>query len=145
VKSLDNLGLAPFHLLASEGCVHVDRDHVWHMDTLSLSRMCKCRSDPPFLLSTPWRKVDLSDAASEAEATAWWESLTESGGEGMVVKPLAFVHKGHRGLAQQGGTEPLSPTLRVAEPAGRGSANLCRPRRRCCHRLSHARGRPGVT
>ncbi len=96
VKSLDDLRLAPFHLLASEGYVHLDKDHIWHMETLS--RMCQ--SDPQFLLATPWRKVDLSDAASEAEATAWWESLTESGGEGMVVKPLSFVHKGRRDVAQ---------------------------------------------
>ena len=26
--------LAPFHLLASEGAVHTDKDHVWHMETL---------------------------------------------------------------------------------------------------------------
>lgn len=96
VKSLDDLRLAPFHVLASEGRVHVDKDHVWHMETLARI----CRSDPQFLLATPWRKVDLSDSATEARATAWWESLTESGGEGMVVKPLSFVHKGRRDLAQ---------------------------------------------
>ena len=96
VNSLDDLRLAPFHLLASEGHVHVDRDHVWHMETLG--RLCQ--SDPQFLLATPWRRVDLSDATSEGDATAWWESLTESGGEGMVVKPVSFVQKGRRDLAQ---------------------------------------------
>ena len=96
VKSLDDLRLAPFHLLASEGNVHIDKDHVWHMETLGRI----CRSDPQFLCATPWRKVDLSDPASEAEATAWWESLTDSGGEGMVIKPLAFVQNGRRDLAQ---------------------------------------------
>jgi protein phosphatase len=59
-----------------------------------------CQSDPQFLLATPWRKVDLSDSANEADATAWWESLTEQGGEGMVVKPLSFVQKDRRDLAQ---------------------------------------------
>jgi protein phosphatase len=96
VKSIDDLRLAPFHLLASEGHVHVDKDHVWHLETLGRI----CQSDPQFLLATPWRKVDLSDGASEAEATSWWESLTESGGEGMVVKPLSFLHRGCRDLAQ---------------------------------------------
>jgi len=96
VQSLDDLRLAPFHLLASEGHVHVNRDHVWHMETLS--RLCQV--DPGFLLATPWRKIDLSDAASEGDATAWWEALTDSGGEGMVVKPLSFVQKGRRDLAQ---------------------------------------------
>jgi len=27
--------LAPFHLLATEGKVHVDQNHVWHMDVLA--------------------------------------------------------------------------------------------------------------
>jgi hypothetical protein len=63
-----------------------------------LGRMCA--SDPQFLVATPWRKVDPADAASVADATAWWESLTESGGEGVVVKPLAFVLNGRRGIAQ---------------------------------------------
>jgi protein phosphatase len=96
VNSLADLRLAPFHLLASEGHVHVDRGHIWHMEMLGrLSR-----SDPQFLLATPYLKVNLSDTASEAKATAWWESLTESGGEGMVLKPANFVHTGRRDLAQ---------------------------------------------
>jgi hypothetical protein len=33
--------------------------------------------------------VELDDPASEAAATGWWLSLTEAGGEGMVVKPWA--------------------------------------------------------
>ena len=35
VESVSDLKLAPFHLLASESRVHTDRDHVWHMQTLS--------------------------------------------------------------------------------------------------------------
>lgn len=96
VNSLDDLRLAPFHLLASDGRVHLDKDHLWHMETLSRI----CRADPKFLIATPHRKVDLSDRTSEAEATLWWEQMTESGGEGMVVKPLNFVHRGRRDLAQ---------------------------------------------
>jgi protein phosphatase len=34
--------------------------------------------------------VALRDPESEAEAIAWWEELTAEGGEGIVVKPLAF-------------------------------------------------------
>jgi len=30
---------APFHLLASEGAVYTDKDHVWHMDTLAACAM----------------------------------------------------------------------------------------------------------
>src|SRR5262249_16486847 len=35
VSSLTDLKLAPFHLLATEGHVHVDKDHVWHMEALT--------------------------------------------------------------------------------------------------------------
>src|SRR6266700_3841261 len=38
VRSLADLKLAPFHLLASEDVVHADKDHVWHMTTLA--RLC---------------------------------------------------------------------------------------------------------
>lgn len=96
VNSLDDLRLAPFHVLASDGHVHIDKDHVWHME--NVSRLCQ--TDPNFLVATPYRKVDLSEGASEADATLWWEQMTEAGGEGMVVKPLSFVHRGRRDLAQ---------------------------------------------
>ncbi len=42
----------------------------------------------------------VTHAASQAEGIAWWTGLTERGGEGMVVKPLEFVQRGPRGLAQ---------------------------------------------
>jgi hypothetical protein len=88
--------LAPFHLLASEGAVHVHRDHAWHMETLA--RVCE--ADTELMLATPWRVVDVTDPASETEATRWWTELTEAGGEGMVVKPLDFLARGRKGLTQ---------------------------------------------
>jgi protein phosphatase len=92
--SLDDYRLAPFHVLASEGAVHVDQDHTWHM--AQAARLCT----DPLLLATPFQIVDVTDADSQAAAIRWWESLTGRGGEGMVVKPLAFVTKGRRGPAQ---------------------------------------------
>ncbi len=96
VASLADLRLAPFHLLATEGHVHLDKDHLWHMQTLA--RLCEVKEE--LLLSTPFKRVDLSDPTSEAEATSWWEEITEAGGEGMVLKPLSFVQAGRRDLAQ---------------------------------------------
>jgi protein phosphatase len=96
VHSLRDLKLAPFHLLASEGKVHSDKDHVWHMTTLA--RLSEC--DPQFVLATPFKVVDFTNDASQQEAIAWWEELTAAGGEGMVVKPLQFVAKNRRGLMQ---------------------------------------------
>jgi protein phosphatase len=96
VTSLTDLKLAPFHLLATEGGVHVDKDHVWHMEELAKV----CRYDTQLLLATPYKIVDVTDPASEAEGIDWWTKLTERGGEGMVVKPLNFIVRGKRGLAQ---------------------------------------------
>ena len=43
------------------------------------------------LRRTDRRFVDLSDDNSMQAATDWWHSLTEEGGEGMVVKPAASL------------------------------------------------------
>jgi len=96
VESLADLKLAPFHLLASAGGVHVDRDHVWHMETLAKV----CGADPELLLATPYRVVDVTDTASQDEAAAWWDEMTSRGGEGMVVKPFDFVARDSRGVVQ---------------------------------------------
>jgi protein phosphatase len=96
VHSLDDLKLAPFHLLASERAVHTDKDHVWHMTTLG--RLCA--ADDGLLLATPYKVVNLNDDGSQQEGIAWWDELTASGGEGMVVKPSQFVGRNRRGLIQ---------------------------------------------
>ncbi|HEX4592588.1 MAG TPA: polynucleotide kinase-phosphatase [Gemmataceae bacterium] len=96
VTSLTDLKLAPFHLLASEGRDHTDKNHVWHMDTLA----AVCRADPELLLATPYTLVDVTDPASQAAGADWWAELTGRGGEGMVVKPLEFILRGSRGLSQ---------------------------------------------
>ena len=44
----------------------------------------------------------MTDGDSQAEAAAWWEHLTATGGEGMVVKPLLFIARGRKGLVQPG-------------------------------------------
>jgi len=96
VETLSGLKLAPFHLLATERLVHTDRDHPWHMETLAEV----CRADPELLLATRYLVVDVTDPTSQEEGIGWWLELTGQGGEGMVVKPLAFLHKGRRGLTQ---------------------------------------------
>jgi protein phosphatase len=96
VNCLDDFRLAPFHILATEGKVHVDQDHRWHMTTLS--QVCAC--DERLLLATPYQLVDVTIPESQESGTNWWRELTDRGGEGMVVKPLAFVARGRRGLVQ---------------------------------------------
>jgi protein phosphatase len=102
VESLADLKLAPFHILATEGEVHNDKTHVWHMETLAQL----CKAEPELLLATAYKLVDVNDTAT---GVAWWEELTSIGGEGIVVKPLDFVRKGdgaERPLHDRGLVQP---------------------------------------
>ena len=97
VESIADLKLAPFHLLATEGAVYFNKDHLWHMKMLTeLSQ----NSENDLLLSTPYGVVDVTDDTSQTEAVRRWEELTEQGGEGTVLKPLDFIVQGKRGLVQ---------------------------------------------
>lgn len=96
VESVDELKLAPFHILATQGRTHVQQNHHWHMQTLAKV----CQQDPQVMLATPYRVVDVTDQEQVAEAINWWTELTSRGGEGMVVKPLDYIAKGKKGLLQ---------------------------------------------
>jgi protein phosphatase len=96
VRSLNDLKLAPFHLLATEGAVHTDKTHPWHIEIVGKL----CAADSELLLATPFRLVELQDHESCAEAAAWWTEMTAAGREGMVVKPLNFIAEGKKGVTQ---------------------------------------------
>lgn len=89
VDGVDNLKIAPFHLLACEGKVFSNETHVWHMETLKKY----CTGTDPIFIVTPYSCVDTTDEADVAAGVDWWLQLTGSGGEGMVVKPETFVAK----------------------------------------------------
>ncbi len=97
VRSVADLKLAPFHLLASEGKVHIDQNHVWHMQTLARLPAAPAKSS---LIATPCRIVELANPSQTESAIEWWKQLTSAGGEGMVVKPLDFVVRAKKGLVQ---------------------------------------------
>ena len=97
VQSISDLKFAPFHLLVSEGTVHVSKDHAWHMNELAHL----CAADSGLLHPTrSLRVVDTTDEASIQQGIDWWTKMTASGGEGMVVKPLEFIVTGRKGLVQ---------------------------------------------
>lgn len=58
------------------------------------------QADPQLFQATRWHEVSLDDEAAVAAAITWWEELTASGGEGMVVKPRDFIARGPRGIVQ---------------------------------------------
>ncbi|HEX4306868.1 MAG TPA: polynucleotide kinase-phosphatase [Solirubrobacterales bacterium] len=98
VEGIADLRLAPFHILAGEGHAFVERDHAWHLERID--RLVA--ATPGWLRRTDRRTVELGDVDSRAAAIAWWEEMTDEGGEGMVVKPASFVAQGKRGTAQPG-------------------------------------------
>ena len=93
VDGTNGLQVAPFHLLATEGAVHTDKPHRWHMDTAE--RMCAAGG---VLTRTEHREVDVENDAETAEAAQWWTERTGKGSEGMVVKPEHFVTRTERGV-----------------------------------------------
>ena len=98
VSSVDDLALAPFQVLVTEGHVIALQPHPWHLDVVT--RLAE--ADGAVLRATNAREVDLDDPGQEAAAIEWWERLTAGGGEGMVVKPRDVVVTTGRGIAQPG-------------------------------------------
>ena len=83
--------------MPAAGWCRTTPDHsTWHMLTLATL----CAADPDLLTATPNRLVALGEDESERGGIAWWEQLTASGGEGIVVKPLPWLARGTRGLVQ---------------------------------------------
>ncbi len=133
VESVDDLRLAVFVTLAGEEQVHAGRDHQWHMDIAD--RLAQ--ADDGVLMRTDHRVVDLSDGQSELAAVAWWEEVTEAGGEGMVVKPLDAIARGRRGFVQPGIKVRGRDYLRIIYgPEYTADDNLARLRQR---NLAHKR------
>jgi protein phosphatase len=94
VNGVDDLRVAPFQILATEGATYIDQTHHWHMQQTALL----AAAGAPIITGTPFKVVDLDDEASKAEAIGWWTELTAAGGEGMVVKPLEFIARSGRGI-----------------------------------------------
>jgi len=97
VTGIDDYKLAPFHILATEGAVHADKTHQWHMEQIAEI----CHADSTLFKLTPYKIVHLDNEAEIADAVTWWLELTGEGGEGMVVKPNHFTAYGTDGTLLQ--------------------------------------------
>lgn len=97
VQSLDDYRIAPFHVLAGEGQVYLERDHRWQMSTLG----ALCEADPtPLLMPTAHKIVNLEDEAQVEALYAWWQTLVDGGDEGVVIKPMGAIVRGAKGIIQ---------------------------------------------
>ena len=100
LNSIDDYRIAPFHILATEGKTWCAENHIWHMETIA---KYMTGTDSIFM-ATNHLFVDLLDENSVNAGVKWWEDLTGSGGEGMVVKPFDFI--------ATKGTELLQPAVK---------------------------------
>lgn len=96
VENVDDLRIAPFHIMACEGYVFSNKEHVWHMETIR--KYCTGMDD--LFMETAYKVVDVNDPSSVEAGLAWWLELTGSGGEGMVVKPYTYIAKRNAELLQ---------------------------------------------
>lgn len=96
VRTLSDLRIAPFHLLAAEGRTFFDESHLWHIE--QIERLAEAA--PGLVEATPYHVVDFTEPDSVAAGVRFWEELTAADGEGMVVKPWRFVQPGPRGFLQ---------------------------------------------
>jgi protein phosphatase len=96
VSDISDIKLAPFHILASEGTVHSDKTHTWHIEEIAKI----AHINPQVLLATNYKVIDLTDTDSKNQGMTWWEEITAAGGEGMVVKPLDYIVRGNKGIIQ---------------------------------------------
>ncbi|MER8024143.1 polynucleotide kinase-phosphatase [Glutamicibacter protophormiae] len=98
VGDKEQVRFAAFQVLASEGRTYETSDHGWHM---GIARKLAVQA-PDLFKDTAWLRVSLDSGESIAQAVHWWEELTASGGEGMVVKPWLNLTRGARGWVQPG-------------------------------------------
>ena len=81
---------------ATEGKVYIDKSHEWQMQSISDI----CEGATKLFLKTPYKIVSVNDPISCEELIEWWLTLTQNGGEGMVVKPFDFISHSSDGLLQ---------------------------------------------
>ncbi len=96
MNTIDDSKLAPFHILATEGRVHVDLNHEDHLKRIARF----CDKTTSILTKTEYRIVDVTEESSIEAGIEWWRAMTSTGGEGMVVKPLDWINRDKHGLVQ---------------------------------------------
>ncbi|MCF2526347.1 polynucleotide kinase-phosphatase [Yinghuangia soli] len=106
VEGLEGLRFAPFQILAGRGRAYTAQPHDWHLAVAD--RLVA--ADPTGLLAPTGRLVvDVGDPEQVAAGVAWWTAMTASGGEGMVVKPLAAEGAREPGSRVQPGVKVRGP------------------------------------
>lgn len=93
INEIDQIQIAPFHLLAHSHETYFHKPHTWHMEmNREYALMDK------LFVETEYMVID--DEASEEEVIRWWDDMTDDGHEGIVIKPETFISKSKGRLIQ---------------------------------------------
>lgn len=98
--TIDEVRIAPFHVLASEGRVHTNERHSVHMKWIDM-----LVGRDPIFTATDFAEVSLSSSAALATVVDKWMEDTARGAEGIVIKPPTFT--------AISGRDTLQPALKV--------------------------------
>ncbi|WP_079508747.1 polynucleotide kinase-phosphatase [Mesobacillus jeotgali] len=93
VVTLDDIQIAPFHVLAHSDMTFFNETHEWHMKMNH--QFAHCSS---LFVTTEYKIID--SPASEAEVIEWWEKITKDGHEGIVIKPERYIARSKGQLLQ---------------------------------------------
>lgn len=93
VVGLEDIKIAPFHVLAHSNRTFFDETHEWHM---KMNHQFATYSS--LFVATEYKII--SDSASEAEVIQWWEEMTQDGHEGIVIKPEHYISRSKGKLLQ---------------------------------------------
>lgn len=93
IDDIDQIQIAPFHVLAHSKETFFNKPHTWHMEmNHKFAKMADIFVETEFLV--------IDDAESEEEAIKWWDTITSEGHEGIVIKPEVFISKSNGKLIQ---------------------------------------------
>ncbi|GGA88655.1 polynucleotide kinase-phosphatase [Ornithinibacillus halotolerans] len=86
VDGINEIQIAPFHVLAHSKETFFHKPHTWHME---MNREFAAMDD--IFVETEFKVIE--DSRSEEAVIKWWEEMTADGHEGIVIKPLNFISR----------------------------------------------------
>jgi protein phosphatase len=99
VTGWQDLKIAPFQILATEGRTYFDHPHQWHLEQAAA---WASQNSHGVIIPTNARELNPNNLAECEAAAVWWEELTRNGSEGIVVKPGNSVTRHGGKLVQPG-------------------------------------------
>ncbi|NRG46313.1 polynucleotide kinase-phosphatase [Bacillus sp. CRN 9] len=93
VVDIENIQIAPFHLLAHSNEMLIHHPHEWHM---KMNEVLSTISS--LFVQTEYKMIQTE--ADENDVMNWWEEMTADGHEGIVIKPNKFISENKGKLLQ---------------------------------------------